>query len=204
MLPMIIWITLILILGRGLVALLKKNQGTILLTGQTEAGKDTLLHILKDEGFSQEYRATPMQTSDDEVSSEKLDYTIINISGNKDFNNEKEKIKKELKELKEKEHERDIIYVYIFNILEFKKDDKLIVAEIKNAIKESKSRDFRTKIIASRGDRISYQEKIDLENRIKQIGADFAIFDMTNISKKEAFDFLERSWYGISNNTRKE
>lgn len=174
-----------------IVLLLQKNKGTILLTGQTESGKDTLLHILKGEGFSQSYSATPSK-EEQEVSSDNLSYILINISGNKQFNKQKEKIKNELEKLKTKESQRKIIYVYIFDILKFKEDNTLISAEINNALKEAESRNFKAKIIATRGDKIDQGEKEILTNQIRQGGADFAIFDMTTLDKKQAFDFLEK------------
>lgn len=148
----LIWVIMAALFGLSLAELIKKIKA-ILLTGQIEAGKDAVLNALLGNNFSQNYEATPTRT-DTEASSKKFTYTIINISGNPKFNKEKEKIKSELQNLKQKESDRLIIYIYIFDILKYGLNKAQILAEIKNATKEAKERSFIPKIIATRGDKM--------------------------------------------------
>ncbi|KEA46253.1 hypothetical protein CR66_03425 [Campylobacter mucosalis] len=97
----VIWAIIVALFGLSLAALIKKNKGTILLTGQMEAGKDAVLNALLGNNFSQNYEATPTKI-DTEALSKNFTYTIINISGNPKFNKEKEKIKSELQNFKTK------------------------------------------------------------------------------------------------------
>ncbi|WP_103638654.1 hypothetical protein [Campylobacter concisus] len=161
-----------------------------MLTGDPGSGKDTLLNTLLGKGFQKEYRATPKDEKY-EVSSE-IDYTIINLAGHKKFAKRKEEIKNDLQELKNKEQDRKIIYIYMFNVLDFINNDKLIIAQIENAKKESEEREFTSKIIGTRGDKIDKNIKPEIENRLRKEGYDAIVFDMTKVSKDEVFNFLER------------
>lgn len=196
LLPVLAWVIggadLLGVLGFELIKWLEKNKGTILLTGQIEAGKDAVLNALLGNKFSQNYEATPTR-SEAETSSKNFTYTIINISGNPKFNKEKEKIKSELQNLKQKESDRHIIYIYIFDILKYELNKSQILAEIKNATKEANERSFIPKIIATRGDKMDLNKQKELKNEIRQNGADIEIFDMTRVGKDEIFSFLERT-----------
>ena len=59
LIPWFGWVILAAIFGGTIAVLLKKNKGTILLTGEPGSGKDTLLNTLLGKGFQKEYRATP-------------------------------------------------------------------------------------------------------------------------------------------------
>lgn len=190
LIPWFGWVILAAIFGGTIAVLLKKNKGTILLTGEPGSGKDTLLNTLLGKGFQKEYRATPKDEKY-EVSSE-IDYTIINLAGHKKFTKRKEEIKNDLQELKNKEQDRKIIYIYMFNVLDFINNDKLIIAQIENAKKESEEREFTSKIIGTRGDKIDKNIKPEIENRLRKEGYDAIVFDMTKVSKDEVFNFLER------------
>ena len=65
--------------------------------------------------------------------------------------------------------------------------------EIQNAKKESDERNFIAKIIGTRGDMTEKEEQLKIEKKLKKEGYDAIIFDMTKISKDEAFNFLERA-----------
>lgn len=165
-----------------------KYKGCILLTGQQESGKDTLLSILLGKGFPQEHRATIK-----EEEHKNSGYKIINIPGNSKALKEKERLKNNLQELKKSKPNINIIYVYMFDVSDFIKDNKLIMAQIQNAKKESDERNFIAKIIGTRGDMTEKKEQLKIENKLRNEGYDAIIFDMTKISKDEAFNFLERA-----------
>ncbi|RDU66990.1 hypothetical protein CQA53_01630 [Helicobacter didelphidarum] len=164
----------------------KPTKDTLLLLGETAAGKDTLIHILAGKVFANDYTAT---ATHDRTGVHINNLLVHNTSGStmEAVLRSKEELKDELQRYKDK-----VFLAYVFNADEYKTNKKIHYG-IGNCINETKGRGFkRCLAIGTRGDKILAGEKTKIENEIRQRGLECSIFDMTKSPKNEIKDFIQK------------
>ncbi|MEI0494295.1 hypothetical protein R4J09_02595 [Brachyspira intermedia] len=150
----------------------------VLVLGESGAGKDTLLHILKGDGFKRDTIATDRYK--DILLDLKLAYKIkvINTSGSKNtlLNTE---------EAKEKKYDT---LCYVFNAEKYDIDNDIKLG-IRNAVQEARYKNIeRVFAIGTRGASISNIS--NMENIIRKEGIKCKIFEFSHNPRKELIKFL--------------
>ncbi|MDA3046632.1 hypothetical protein OFO10_05620 [Campylobacter sp. VBCF_06 NA8] len=172
----------------------------ILLDGNQESGKDTLIHILQGKGFRDNYEATTI-SKDEWVEANNSLYLIKNVAGSKAARMAKEEIRQKAFE-KSREQDGVVTFVYVFDASKFlsnKKAEKQIIDEIdifKEEIfeenhKHKRKHKIRLKILGTRGDQIETTKINNIENTIKiKSLVDCKVFDMTKNPQNALMNFI--------------
>ena len=150
---------------------------SVLVLGESGAGKDTLLHILNGDGFKKDMHATARYK--DILLDLKLGYKIkvINTSGSKNtFRNTEEAIEKKYDTL-----------CYVFNAENYYKDNDIKLG-IRNAIQIATDKRINYFAIGTRA--ATTHNPKDLENSIHKEGIECKIFEFSSNTRKELIKFL--------------
>lgn len=170
---------------------------TILFIGETEAGKDTVINLIKDRKFTPNIKKTPMYNTviatitykSNESSSENNNYInykdkikikIINTSGSDSTFEDAERAK----------NLPHNIRCYIFDARKFYKDEK-IKNGIQNTINECKEKNIKYMSLGTRGDEVN-KEKI--ENKVRSMGIDCSIFELSKEPHEQVIEFLFKEY----------
>lgn len=162
----------------GLFLLIKKWD-IVFLLGESKAGKDTLLHILKGDGFQEKYVALGQaQVVSIRINKiKKID--VINTAGTDIAGTEKFKSKKYT------------IRCYVFDSTKYYKDE-IIKLGIQNTINEVKSFSIykKVKYVALGTRAASIKNKDEIENEVRSMGIKCKIFELSDNPQKEVIEFL--------------
>ncbi|ASJ20191.1 hypothetical protein [Brachyspira hampsonii] len=149
----------------------------ILILGETQAGKDTLFHILNNEGFKKDTVATAAHKVNDVKLKSDYRINIINTSGSESTYSDTEKAK-----------ELDFnILCYVFNAENYNKNMNIKYG-LQNAIEEAKFKGAEAFAIGTRGKNINNISEI--ENDINKLGIKSKIFELSDNPREEIIKFL--------------
>ena len=156
-----------------------KKWDIVFLLGERKAGKDTLLHILKGNGFQEKYFALGQaQLVSIRINKwKKID--IINTAGTDIAGTEEFKYKKYT------------IRCYVFDSTKYG-ENKRIKLGIQNTINEVKSLPNYKKIkyVALGTRAASIENKDEIENEIRSMGIKCKIFELSDNPQNEVMEFL--------------
>lgn len=154
-----------------------KADLTVLLIGESSAGKDTVLRLLKDEPFSPDHLATPYfyETIISNIKGKII--KVINTSGSEDTI-------PNTSLAKEMPHN---IRCYIFDARKYY-SDRIIKLGIQDTISDCKEKDVKVITIGTRGTEINDINKI--ENEIRTKGAPCKIFEFKNNPREELLKYI--------------
>lgn len=110
----------------------KDYERVIWLQGIAKAGKDTILHIIKGDGFKESYPATH-GVVEDETQIANAKWKLINTGGSSANNEPKEQWRNERLKALPQEDKKKVLWLYIFDIQNYDKD------HIKSRIEASRS-----------------------------------------------------------------
>ena len=149
---------------------------TILLVGEKRAGKDTVFHVLKGDGFTKEHNVIPnYQTIMAEVKNKKI--KIINTTGS-------ENAWKDVEKAKGLPHD---IRCYVFDSRNFYSDDKIKFG-IKDSVEDCREKEIKLLVLGTRGDEVNNKNKI--EDDIKDLDANCKIFELSKNPKEDLIKYL--------------
>lgn len=157
-----------------------KKWDIVFLLGESKAGKDTLLHILKGDGFQEKYVALGQaQVVSIRINKiKKID--VINTAGTDRYGTEKFKYKKYT------------IRCYVFDSTEYGKNRRIKLG-IQNTINEVKSFSIykKVKCVALGTRAASIKNKDEIENEVNSMGGiKCKIFELSDNPQKEVMEFL--------------
>lgn len=157
-----------------------KADVTILFIGETEAGKDTVMELLKTRKFLKESRKTPQyEAITTTIKNKKI--KIINTSGSDSTWEDTEKAK----------NIKHDIRCYIFDTRKFDDKDEKIKLGIQNTINECKAKSIKYMSLGTRGDEVS-KEKI--ENKVRSMGIECSIFELSKAPFEQVIKFLFKEY----------
>lgn len=164
----------------GLFFLIKKWD-IVFLLGESKAGKDTLLHILKGDGFQEKYVALGQaQVVRIRINNwKKID--VINTAGTDKYGTEEFKSKKYT------------IRCYVFDSTKYYDKDEIIKLGIQNTINEVKSFSIykKVKCVALGTRAADIKNKDEIENEVNSMGGiKCKIFELSDNPQKEVIEFL--------------
>ena len=170
------------LLGAGGIVFHQVNKNTpadltILLIGESSAGKDTVLRLLKDEPFSPDHLATPYfyETIISNIKGKII--KVINTSGSEDTI-------PNTSLAKEMPHN---IRCYVFDARKYY-SDRIIKLGIQDTISDCKEKGVKVITIGTRGTEINDINKI--ENEIRTKGAPCKIFEFKNNPREELLKYI--------------
>lgn len=169
-----------------------KADVTILFVGETEAGKDTVIELIRTGKFLEKYKKstnfktimTAIEYKNNYSPTAEINYKdkikIINTSGS-ETNWADAEIAKDLK------HD---IRCYIFDAREFYSEEKIKLG-IRNTIEECKEKGIKYISLGTRGDEVD-REKI--ENEVRSMGMECSVFELSKEPKNEVIKFLFKEY----------
>lgn len=169
-----------------------KADVTILFVGETQAGKDTVIELIRTGKFLENSKKTPkfdtIMTAIEYKNNyrpttfieDKIKIKIINTSGAESSWADAE-IAKDLK------HD---IRCYIFDATKFYSEEKIKLG-IRNTIEECKEKGIKYISLGTRGDEVD-REKI--ENEVRSMGMECSIFELSKEPKNEVIKFLFKEY----------
>jgi|GEM_PF-6369281 len=155
-----------------------KKWDTVFLLGERKAGKDTLLHILKGDGFQENYLALGQaQRVSIRIKWKKID--IINTAGT------------DIAGTEEFKYTKYTIRCYVFDSAKYG-DNKRIRLGIQNTINEVKSlpNNKKIKYVALGTRAADIKNKDEIENEVRSMGIKCKIFELSDNPQKEVIEFL--------------
>lgn len=150
---------------------------TILLVGEKEAGKDTVFHVLKGDGFIKEHDIIPHYDDTIMAKVNKKKIKIINTTGS-------ESSWKDTEEAKGLPHD---IRCYVFDSRKFYSDN-VIKLGIKDSINDCGERNITLLTIGTRGDEVN--NKKDIENEVKSFGSNCKIFELSKNPREDLIKYI--------------
>lgn len=181
-----------------------KADVTILFIGESEAGKDTVIELIKTRKFLEKNKKPPAYNT----IAATIDYSHIlnNIVKNKlgsethDHINYKDKIKikiintsgsennwKNTEEAKNLSHD---IRCYIFDARDFYNVENIKFG-IQNTIDECKEKGIKYMSLGTRGDEV---DKEKIENEVRSMGMECSIFELSKKPVEEVIKFLFKEY----------
>lgn len=169
-------------------------ERVILLQGKTGAGKDTILHIIKGDGFKESYRATTRAADENEIQIANEKWRLINTAGNKNKNAEKEQWRNERLKTLPQEAKKKVLWLYIFDMQEYDKD------HIKSRIEASRStaKDCNISTFIAVGTHLDKLQAAGLDSKIEQIrseldelGIHYFPYDLSKNPRKEVIQMIQ-------------
>lgn len=173
----------------------EKTDVTILFIGETEAGKDTVMELIKTGEFlNEKSRKTPKYEAIKTTVKNKT-IKIINTSGS-------DSTFEDTEEAKKLHHN---IRCYIFDARKFYKGENIIIKlfprlrkkqnriklGIQNTIDECKEKNIKCISLGTRGDKVN-KEKI--ENEVRSMGIDCSIFELSKKPQEQVIEFLFKEY----------
>lgn len=184
-----------------------KADVTILFVGETEAGKDTVIELIKTRKFLEKHEKTPAfntiaatisyksniiaigSATTDIDYKDKIKIKIINTSGS-------EHTWKDTEEATNLPHD---IRCYIFDARRFYNEENIKFG-IQSTIDECKEKNIKYISLGTRGDEV---DKEKIENEVRSMGMECSIFELSKAPAEEVIKFLFRSIYDSCNSSRK-
>ena len=149
---------------------------TVLLVGEQAAGKDTIFHILKGDGFiSNTTGLGHYEIIMAEVKNKKI--KVINTTGS-------ESSLKDTEEAKSLHHD---IRCYVFDSRNFYSDN-VIKLGLRDSINDCMGRNILLLAIGTRGDEIN--NKDDIINQVKSFGVNCKIFELSKNPREDLIKYI--------------
>lgn len=165
-------------------------ERVILLQGKTGAGKDTILHIIKGDGFKESYRATMKAVDENEIQIANEKWRLINTTGSKSKNAEKEQWRNERLKTLPQEAKKKVLWLYIFDMQEYDKD------HIK--ANHSTSKDYVIPTFIAVGTHLDKLQAAGLDSKIEQIqselqelGIYYFSYDLSKNPREEVIQMIQ-------------
>ncbi|MBD5166337.1 MAG: hypothetical protein HDT12_00945 [Helicobacter sp.] len=166
-----------------------REKRCILLEGNVEAGKTTIVRCLKGEPFKAEYTSTP-NTDTDSVETEIGEWTLYDAGGSKSLYAIKEKARHKAKEDFDK-----VAYIYVFDAEKCRQSVPMeILYGARNCGQEANEWGFKALAIGTRADKLSNESCLKIVNEIRQYAnIPCEIFDMTQSPREPIAKFIDGS-----------
>lgn len=175
-----------------------KADVTILFIGETEAGKDTVIELIKTRKFLEKHKKTPVFNTIAATISYKPN-TIAIGSATTDINY-KDKIKIKIINTSGSEHSwedtekaKNIhhdIRCYIFDSRNFDNVENVKLG-IQNTIDECKEKGIKYMALGTRGDEV---DKEKIENGVRSMGMECSIFELSKEPVEQVIEFLFKEY----------
>lgn len=193
-----IWLPIVLI-----AVWLDSKENIIALDGKSMSGKDTLINILSNKGFTKKHKATPdNQMLKMEIKYGNTEFAVTefhNVSGADKANNQKAELRKKI--FSDEYSSKNIYFIYLFDAQLYRDnptEKKDIQADIKAFLKQINSinskpgreKKINFRVLGTRGDKFAEKDKENIENQIRQLGAECEIFDMTKTKTEHLMPFI--------------
>lgn len=167
-----------------------REKRCVILEGNVEAGKTTIVRCLKGERFKNEHASTP-NIEQDTIETKIGEWTLYDAGGSKGLYEAKEKVRREVKDIG---FDR-VAYVYVFDA---EKCCKSLPIEIlygaRNCRQEADELGFKALTIGTRGDKLNDEMCSKIINEIQQYAhIPCEIFDMTQSPQEAIAKFIEGS-----------
>ena len=171
--------------------LFKRDYGrVILLQGKTGAGKDTILHIIKGDGFKESYSATMKAVDEYEIQIANEKWRLINTAGSGGKNAEKEQWRNETLKPLPQEAKKKVLWLYIFDMQEYDKD------RIQASYNNFKDYDISTFIAV--GTHLDKLQAAGLDSKIEQIqseldelGIYYVSYDLSKNPREKVIQMIQ-------------
>lgn len=172
----------------------KDYERVIWLQGIALAGKDTILHIIKGDGFKESYRTTHRVDENHEVQIANAKWKIINTGGSSDNNEPKEQWRDERLKPLPQEAKKKVLWLYIFDMQNYDKD------HIKSRIEASRStsKDCGISTFIAVGTHLDKLQAAGLDSKIEQIrselqelGIRYFSYDLSKNPREEVIQMIQ-------------
>lgn len=175
-----------------------KADVTILFVGETEAGKDTVIELIKTRKFLEKHEKTPAfntiaatisyksntiaigSTTTDINYKDRIKIKIINTSGSEHSWEDTEKAKKLSHDIR----------CYIFDARDFYNVENIKFG-IQNTIDECKEKGIKYMSLGTRGDEV---DKEKIENEVRSMGMKCSIFELKKEPVEQVIEFLFKEY----------
>lgn len=171
----------------------KDYERVIWLQGIALAGKDTILHIIKGDGFKESYPATHGVIEDEtQIANEK--WKLINTGGSSANNEPKEQWRNERLKALPQEAKKKVLWLYVFDMQNYEKD------HIKSRIEASRStaKDCGISTFIAVGTHLDRLQAAGLDSKIGQIqseldelGIRYFPYDLSKNPREEVIQMIQ-------------
>lgn len=157
----------IFIIGGGMLYRYLFDKQKIVLDGVEQAGKTTLLKLLVGEEIGEEHKVTSYAHI-----KEGRGYAVYDVPGQEELGCEREEATKKWGK------EDDMLYIYVFDATNRLKNDDQEKKRFDFALRECEEKGWDFLTIGSRRDKITEEERREIENDSRRKGAECQIFDL--------------------------
>lgn len=166
----------------------KDYERVIWLQGIAKAGKDTILHIIKGDGFKESYPATHGVIEDEtQIANEK--WKLINTGGSSANNEPKEQWRNERLKALPQEAKKKVLWLYVFDMQNYEKD------HIKS---RSTAKDCGISTFIAVGTHLDKLQAAGLDSKIEQIqseldelGIHYFPYDLSKNPREEVIQMIQ-------------
>ena len=171
----------------------KDYERVVWLQGVGKAGKDTILHIIKGDGFKESYPATH-GVVEDETRIANAKWKLINTGGSSANNEPKEQWRNERLKALPQEDKKKVLWLYIFDMQNYDKD------HIKSRIEASRStaKDCGISTFIAVGTHLDKLQAAGLDSKIEQIqseldelGIHYFPYDLSKNPREEVIQMIQ-------------
>lgn len=166
----------------------KDYERVIWLQGIAKAGKDTILHIIKGDGFKESYPATH-GVVEDETQIANAKWKLINTGGSSANNEPKEQWRNERLKALPQEDKKKVLWLYIFDMQNYEKD------HIKS---RSTAKDCGISTFIAVGTHLDKLQAAGLDSKIEQIqseldelGIHYFPYDLSKNPREEVIQMIQ-------------
>lgn len=172
----------------------KDYERVIWLQGIALAGKDTILHIIKGDGFKESYPTTHRVDENYEAQIANEKWKLINTGGSSTNNEPKEQWRNERLKPLPQEDKKKVLWLYIFDMQEYDKD------HIKSRIEASRStaKDCGISAFIAVGTHLDKLQAAGLDSKIEQIqselqelGIRYFLYDLSKNPREEVIQMIQ-------------
>ena len=167
-----------------------REKRCIILEGNVEAGKTTIVRCLKGEPFRAEHTSTP-NIDKDSVKTEVGEWTLYDAGGSKGLYESKEKVRQQAKD----NGFDKVAYIYVFDAEKCRQSVPMeILYGARNCGQEANEWGFKALAIGTRADKLSNESCLKIVNEIRQYAnIPCEIFDMTQSPREPIAKFIDGS-----------
>lgn len=172
-----------------------KDYGRVVwLQGKGKAGKDTILHIIKGDGFKESYPTTHRVDENHEVQIANAKWKLINTGGSSANNEPKEQWRDERLKPLPQEAKKKVLWLYVFDMQNYEKD------HIKSRIEASRStaKDYGISAFIAVGTHLDRLQAAGLDSKIEQIqseldelGIHYFPYDLSKNPRAEIIQMIQ-------------
>lgn len=165
-------------------------ERVIWLQGKALAGKDTILHIIQEDGFKKSYPTTHGVNENYEAQIANEKWKLINTSGSSANNGEKEQWRNERLKTLPQEAKKKVLWLYVFDMQDYDKD------HIK--ANHSTSKDYVIPTFIAVGTHLDKLQAAGLDSKIEQIqselqelGIHYSPYDLSKNPREEIIQMIQ-------------